>query len=201
MNLPNIALQNAVDHLSQLPGVGKRTALRLALHLLKTPKSKSQSLGNSLINLVEKINYCKKCHSISDFEICDVCSNPQRNHKIICIVEDIRDVIAIENTEQFSGIYHVLGGIISPMEGISPSDLTIYSLVERVEKEQVEEIIFALSATMEGDTTMFYINKLLKKFPITFSSIARGIGIGEELEYLDELTLARSIVNRIPYQS
>lgn len=201
MNLPNKALQNVVEHLAQLPGVGKRTALRLALHLLKTPKSKSQSLGNALTNLVEQVNYCKKCHSISDLEICEVCSNPQRNHKIICVVEDIRDVIAIENTEQFSGVYHVLGGIISPMEGISPSDLTIYSLVERVEKEQVEEIIFALSATMEGDTTMFYINKLLKKFPITFSSIARGIGIGEELEYLDEITLARSIINRVPYQS
>jgi recombination protein RecR len=201
MNLPNKALQNVVEHLSQLPGVGKRTALRLALHLLKTPKSKSQSLGNALTNLVEQVNYCKKCYSISDLEICQVCSNPQRNNKIICVVEDIRDVIAIENTEQFSGVYHVLGGIISPMEGISPSDLTIYSLIERVEKEQIEEIIFALSATMEGDTTMFYINKLLKKFPITFSSIARGIGIGEELEYLDELTLARSIINRVPYQS
>ena len=201
MNLPNKALQNVVEHLSQLPGVGKRTALRLALHLLKTPKSKSQSLGNALTNLVEQVNYCKKCYSISDLEICEVCSNPQRNNKIICVVEDIRDVIAIENTEQFSGVYHVLGGIISPMEGISPSDLTIYSLIERVKKEQIEEIIFALSATMEGDTTMFYINKLLKKFPITFSSIARGIGIGEELEYLDELTLARSIINRVPYQS
>jgi len=199
MNLPSKVLDQAVEHISQLPGIGRRTALRLALHLLKTPKSKGENLAFSIKNLVDKVNYCKKCHSIADDNYCSICVNTSRNTSIICIVEDIRDVMAIENTGQFTGIYHVLGGIISPIEGIGPNDLTIDSLIERVEIEEIDELIFALSATMEGDTTMFYINKLLKNKSLKFSSIARGIGVGEEIEYIDELTLARSIINRVPY--
>ncbi|MCB9201579.1 MAG: recombination protein RecR [Flavobacteriales bacterium] len=199
MNSPSKVLDHAVDNIAQLPGIGRRSALRLALHLLHTPKSKGENLAESIKNLVQNIKYCKKCHSISDKEICSVCVNPNRNKSIICVVEDIRDVMAIENTNHFNGVYHVLGGIISPIEGVSPTDLNIDSLINRVEKDNVEEIIFALSATMEGDTTTFYIHKKLKDKNLKISSIARGIGIGEEIEYIDELTLARSIINRVPY--
>ena len=199
MNYSSKLLEKAVDEISQLPGIGKRTALRLALFMLKNPKNQTENLANALFNLVNKIIYCKNCYTISDKEVCEICSNKNRKDEIICVVEDVRDVMAIENTGQFTGIYHVLGGIISPIEGIGPNDLTIDSLIERVEIEEIDELIFALSATMEGDTTMFYINKLLKNKSLKFSSIARGIGVGEEIEYIDELTLARSIINRVPY--
>lgn len=197
MHYPSKILENAVEEISQLPGIGKRTALRLALHMLKTPNSQTEALAKSLHNLVNEISYCKKCHAICNNDICDVCANPIRNHKMICVVEDIRDVMAIENTAQYKGVYHVLGGRISPMDGIGPQQLKIESLLQRV--QEVDEVILALSSTMEGDTTMFYIYKVLKDFPIKLTTIARGIGIGDELEYTDEITLVRSIQNRIPY--
>lgn len=202
MNLPSKILQNTVNQLSLLPGVGKITALRLALYLLKIPQTQGEELSESIKKLVQSINYCKKCSSLSDEIYCDICKNPNRDQKIICVVEDIRDVVAIENTNQYKGLYHVLGGIISPMNGVFPSDLTIELLIERVKEQgKIQEIIFALSSTTEGDTTMFYIHKKTKHLALlTFSTIARGIGLGEELEYLDEMTLAHSIIERIPYK-
>jgi recombination protein RecR len=200
MEFSSKLLEKAVQEMSQLPGIGKRTALRLVLHLLKQPKEQTDALSKSLIDVTQNINFCKKCHTISDAEVCEVCSNPNRHQNIICVVEDIRDVMAIENTDQFKGVYHVLGGKISPIDGVGPSQLTINSLLERVKTENISEIIFALSPTMEGDTTNFYIYRQLKDFNLVFSTIARGISVGDELEYADEVTLGRSIQKRIPFE-
>ncbi len=194
-------LENAVREVSQLPGIGKRTALRLVLHLLKQPKEHTGHLTKALNSLVDEIILCKKCHNISDVELCEICADPRRDATIICVVEDVRDVMAIENTGQFRGLYHVLGGKISPLEGIGPQNLMIDSLVQKVKNEPIEEIIFALSSTMEGDTTNFYIFKQLESCRVKTSTIARGISVGDELEYADEITLGRSIVNRIPFEN
>jgi recombination protein RecR len=201
MEFSSKLLERAVNEMAQLPGIGKRTALRLVLHLLKQPVEQTQFLTQALSAMREEIKFCKSCHNISDVEVCEICSNPSRNHKIICVVEDVRDVMAIENTNQFKGIYHVLGGKISPIDGIGPSQLTISSLVEKVRTGQVEELIFALSSTMEGDTTNFYIFKQVKDFEVKISAIARGIAVGDELEYADEVTLGRSILHRIPFEN
>ena len=201
MNFSSKLLENAVQEIAQLPGIGRRTALRLALYLLKQPKDQTLALSKSLNNLREFVMFCESCHNLSDQKLCEICSNLKRNKKILCVVEDIRDVMAIENTGQFQGIYHVLGGIISPMDGIGPKDLKIDSLVEKVKIGEVEEIIFALSATMEADTTNFYIYKLIQPYSVKTSTIARGIPVGDELEYTDEITLGRSILARIPFES
>lgn len=187
--------------MSQLPGIGKRTALRLVLHLLKQPKEQTDFLSQALVSMRTDIQFCKSCNNISDADICEICSNTSRNKSLICVVEDVRDVMAIENTSQFRGIYHVLGGKISPMDGIGPSQLKIESLVEKVKGGEVSEIIFALSATIEGDTTNFYIYKQIKKYDVLTSTIARGIAVGDELEYADEVTLGRSILNRVPFEN
>ena len=200
MEFSSKILEKAVQEMAQLPGIGKRTALRLILHLLKQPKEQTEILAASLLDVTHNIVFCKKCHNISDSDICEVCSNPGRNKSVICVVEDVRDVMAIENTGQFRGVYHVLGGKISPIDGIGPSNLTITSLVEKVKQDQVSEIIFALSPTMEGDTTNFYIYRQIKDYNVIFSTIARGISIGDELEYADEVTLGRSIQKRIPFE-
>ena len=200
-NYPSKLVENAVVELSKLPGIARKTALRLVLHLLKEDVEDVEMFGNAIINMRNNIKYCQKCHNISDSDICEICSNPKRNENIICVVEDIRDVMAIENTAQYSGVYHILGGIISPIEGIGPQDLNIESLIKKISENNVEEIILALSTTIEGDTTNFYIFKRLKDYNIKFSTIARGISIGDELEYADEVTLGRSIINRTPYES
>lgn len=199
-NYPSKLLANAVEQFSSLPGIGKRTALRLVLHLLKQEKEEVNVFGQSFIQLRNEITYCKKCHNISDTAICEICSNPSRDNSIVCVVEDVRDVMAIENTHFFKGRYHVLGGIISPMDGIGPNDINIDSLIEVVKEGEVKEVIMALSATMEGDTTNFYLYKKLKDYGINLSTIARGVAIGDELEYADEITLGRSIQNRIPFE-
>ncbi|MEI6866279.1 recombination mediator RecR [Flavicella sp.] len=199
MNFSSKLLENAVNEVSQLPGIGKRTALRLVLHLLKQTKSHTKHLTNSLTKLVEEVKLCKKCHNISDVELCEICSSNNRNEELVCVVEDIRDVMAVENTVQYKGLYHVLGGRISPMEGIGPHNLTIESLIERVKKGVVKEVVLALSSTMEGDTTNFYIYKQLQTYNVTISTISRGISVGDELQYTDEVTLGRSIVNRVPF--
>ncbi|WP_313578771.1 recombination mediator RecR [Chishuiella sp.] len=199
MNYPSKVLERAVEEMSNLPGIGKRTALRLVLHMLNRPKSQTTALSEALSHLVEDVKYCEHCHTISDEEICEICSNPLRDETTICVVEDVRDVMAIENTGQFRGQYHVLGGKISPMEGIGPDQLNIATLIHRVKNEDVKEIIFALSSTMEGDTTVFYLYRQLKDVDVIFSTIARGLGVGDELEYADEATLVRSIQHRIPY--
>jgi len=201
MEFSSKLLENAVYEMSQLPGIGKRTALRLVLHLLKQPPQRTQLLSQSLVDLKEKVNFCERCHNISDRPICGLCANPKRDAQLICVVEDIRDVMAIEGTSQYNGLYHVLGGKISTMEGIGPQDLKIQSLVEKVRAGEVREIIFALSSTMEGDTTNFYIYRQLEGLPVIVSSIARGISVGDELEYADEVTLGRSIINRLPFES
>jgi recombination protein RecR len=200
MEFSSKLLEKAVNEMAQLPGIGKRTALRLVLHLLKQPLEQTQFLSQALTTMREEIKFCKSCHNISDVEVCEICNNSARNHKIICIVEDVRDVMAIENTNQFKGIYHVLGGKISPIDGVGPSQLNINSLVEKVKLGQIEELIFALSSTMEGDTTNFYIYKQIKDFEIKTSTIARGIAVGDELEYADEVTLGRSILHRVPFE-
>ncbi len=187
--------------MAQLPGIGKRTALRLVLHLLKQPSEQAHLLSQALVGLRDGIKFCSGCHNISDVEVCEICNNPGRNHKIICVVEDVRDVMAIENTNQYKGVYHVLGGKISPIDGIGPGQLNIASLVEKVKSGQIEELIFALSSTMEGDTTNYYIFKQIKDYNVKTSAIARGIAVGDELEYADEVTLGRSIVNRIPFEN
>lgn len=201
MEFSSKLLEKAVNEMAQLPGIGKRTALRLVLHLLKQPVEQTQFLSQALTTMREEVKFCKNCHNISDVEVCEICSNTSRNHKIICVVEDIRDVMAIENTNQFKGIYHVLGGKISPIDGVGPSQLNITTLVEKISKGKTEEIIFALSSTMEGDTTNFYIFKQLKDFDIKTSTIARGIAVGDELEYADEVTLGRSILQRVPFEN
>ncbi|XMO87025.1 recombination mediator RecR [Algibacter sp. AS12] len=201
MEFSSKLLERAVNEMSQLPGIGKRTALRLVLHMLRQPKDQTLALSEALQTMRSEVKFCKSCHNISDVELCEICANPKRNKDIICVVEDIRDVMAIENTSSFRGVYHVLGGKISPMDGIGPHQLNIESLVNKVKKEKINELIFALSSTMEGDTTNFYIFKQIKDFGITTSTIARGISVGDELEYADEVTLGRSIVNRIPFES
>lgn len=198
---PSRLLENAVNEFSKLPGIGRKSALRLVLHLLRQDEEQVTSFGNSLIQLRNEIKHCKVCHNISDTEVCQICSNPSRNTTVICVVENIRDVMSIESTQQYNGLYHVLGGIISPMDGIGPGDLEINSLVERLQKSEVIEVILALSTTMEGDTTNFYIFRKLKDFDIKISTLARGVSIGDELEYTDEITLGRSLVNRVPYES
>ncbi|MBW2962880.1 recombination mediator RecR [Mesonia aestuariivivens] len=201
MEFSSKLLENAVQEMAQLPGIGKRTALRLVLHLLKQPEEQTTHLAKALIDLKTEVKFCKKCHNISDFQICEICSNPNREKKMVCVVEDVRDVMAIENTSQYRGLYHVLGGKISPMDGIGPNQLNITTLIDKVKEGEVNEIIFALSSTMEGDTTNFYIYKQLENLTIKTSTIARGIGVGDELEYADEVTLGRSIVNRVPFEN
>ncbi len=201
MEFSSKLLENAVYEIAQLPGIGKRTALRLALHLLKQPKAQTERLTGALEKLRNQIKFCTSCHNISDVALCEICANPKRDHSIICVVEDIRDVMAIENTGQYRGLYHVLGGKISPMECVGPQDLTIVSLVEKAKQGNINELIFALSSTMEGDTTNFYIFKQLENITIKTSTIARGISVGDELEYADEVTLGRSILNRIPFEN
>jgi len=190
-------LDNAVAELAKLPGVGQKTALRLALHLLRQEKNVALNLGQSLIEMRENIRYCERCHNISENSVCPVCSDPKRNQSIVCVVENVKDVITIEATREHHGLYHVLGGLISPLDGISPSDLEIESLVKRVENENISEVILALSPTMEGDTTNFYIYRKLSHLPVKVTMLARGLSIGNELEYADELTLGRSIQNRM----
>ena len=198
-NYPSRLLQDAVDELSSLPGVGRKSALRFALHLLKQPVDNVERFGQSIIRLSKETKFCKKCSMISDNDICDICKDAKRDTSIICVVENVRDVISIENTMQYNGLYHVLGGIISPMDGVGPSDLTIDQLLKRAENEEIKEVLIVLSTTMEGETTSFYLYKLLSKFNIKISTIARGIGFGDELEYTDEITLGRSIQNRQPF--
>ncbi len=201
MELPSKLLENAVNEMSQLPGIGKRTALRLVLHLLKQPSEQTELLSAALTAMRNDIQYCKECNTISDADICGICSNASRDKSIICVVEDVRDVMALENTGMFKGVYHVLGGKISPIEGVGPSQLKINSLVEKVKEGNVSEIIFALSSTMEGDTTNFYIYRQIKEYEVKTSTIARGIAVGDELEYADEVTLGRSLLNRIPFET
>lgn len=198
-NFSSSLLENAVNEFSKLPGIGRKTALRLVLHLLKQSNYEVEKFGKSMIQLREEIQYCKVCHNISDTEVCQICSNPSRDNKTLCVVENIKDVMSVENTQQFKGLYHVLGGIISPMDGIGPHDLQIESLIERVKTDEVKEVILALSTTMEGDTTNFYIFRKLAPFNIKITTIARGIAVGDELEYADEVTLGRSIVNRVDF--
>ncbi|MBT8305842.1 MAG: recombination mediator RecR [Maribacter sp.] len=201
MDFSSKLLENAVHEMSQLPGIGKRTALRLVLHLLKQPSGQTMRLSSALEDLRNSVKFCTQCHNISDVEQCEICTNPKRDESLVCVVEDIRDVMAIENTGQFNGLYHVLGGKISPMEGVGPQELTISSLVNKAKNGNIKELIFALSSTMEGDTTNFYIYKQLEGLKIKTSTIARGIAIGDELEYADEVTLGRSILNRIPFEN
>lgn len=193
-------LDNAVSELGKLPGIGRKTALRLALHLLRQDEAESIALGESIINMRKNIRYCHVCHNISDKETCDICSDRSRDNSIICVVENIKDLLTIESTREHSGLYHVLGGVISPLDGVSPSDLEIGSLVERVAAGGVKEVILALSPTMEGDTTNFYISRKLAPYDVEISILARGVSIGNDLEYTDELTLGRSIANRVPYK-
>ncbi|SFW67285.1 recombination mediator RecR [Cellulophaga fucicola] len=201
MEFSSKLLENAVYEISQLPGIGKRTALRLALHLLKQPKDQTTALSTSLLKLREEIKFCSNCHNISDVALCEICANPKRDESLVCVVEDIRDVMAIENTGQYRGLYHVLGGRISPMEGVGPQNLTINSLVNKSKEGIIKELIFALSSTMEGDTTNFYIYKQIESLDLKTSTIARGIAVGDELEYADEVTLGRSILNRVPFEN
>jgi recombination protein RecR len=201
MNFSSKLIEDAVNEFSRLPGIGKKTALRLVLHLLKQKPEEVSIFGNAFIKMRNEIKFCRQCHNISDHELCEICSGPKRDASLLCVVEDLRDVIAIENTNQYKGLYHVLGGIISPMDGIGPKDIQVESLVNRVGSGEVSEVIMALSTTMEGDTTNFYIYKRLKDTGIRISTIARGISVGDELEYADEVTLGRSLINRTLYES
>ena len=200
MQLPSSLLENAVAQFAKLPGIGKKTALRLVLHLLKQDVSEVQLFGETIAKMRRDTRFCQRCHNISDGDICAICANSQRNQRVICVVENIRDVIAIESTQQFNGTYHVLGGIISPLDGIGPEQLTIESLINRIAQEQVEELVFALSPNIQGDTTIYYIQKKMANPDCQITTIARGIAFGGELEYADEMTLARSIANRLPVQ-
>ena len=199
MDFSSKLLAQAVDEMAQLPGIGKRTALRMVLHLLKQPKEQTLAMARALENFRTQVIFCEQCHNLSDVALCEICASPKRDSTQLCVVEDIRDVMAIENTGQYQGKYHVLNGIISPIDGIGPQDLTIHSLIEKVKTGNIKEVIFALSATMEGDTTIFYINKQLQDYPVAVSTIARGIPVGDDLEYTDEVTLGRSILKRVPY--
>lgn len=200
MQLPSSLLQNAVAEFAKLPGIGKKTALRLVLHLLKQEVNEVQHFGETVTRMRKDIKFCQRCHNISDGDICSICANSMRNQRMICVVENIRDVIAIESTQQLNGSYHVLGGIISPLDGIGPDQLNIESLVTRIAKEETEELLFALSPNIQGDTTIYYIQKKIAHLPCRITTIARGIAFGGELEYADEMTLARSIANRLPVQ-
>jgi recombination protein RecR len=199
MNFPSQLVENAVEQLSSLPGIGKKSALRLVLHILKRDKINVERFGNSFIDLINKISYCSSCYSISDTGICEICNNSKRNKQMICIVEDIRVMMAIENTMQYNGVYHILGGLISPIDGVGPSDIRISELLEKTAQNDINEIIFALSTTMEGDTTNYYLYKKLKECNIKISSIARGIATGDEIEYTDEITLGEAISSRTLY--
>ena len=199
MNYPSQLIEEAVNELSKFPGIGKKSAVRMVLYLLKQQEHEVNKLGESIIKLRNKIRYCKRCGNVSDNDLCNICNSPKRNQQLICVVEDLRDVMAIENTNQYNGTYHVLGGLISPVNGIGPDTLNIDSLINRIKTEETKEIIMAISATMEGDTTVFYLSKKLKDMDIKISSISRGIAIGGELEYADEITLGRSIALRVPY--
>ena len=201
MNFSSKLVENAVHQLSSLPGIGKKSALRLVLHMIKQEKQNINQFGNSFIDLINNINYCSECFSISDNQKCEICSDQKRDKSTICVVEDIRVMMAVESTMQFKGVYHVLGGLISPMDGIGPSDIKVEELIQKVQNSEVKEIIFALSTTMEGDTTNFYLFRRLKDLNITISSIARGISIGDELEYADEITLGTAISSRLPYEN
>lgn len=201
MNFSSKLLEDAVAEFAKLPGVGQKTALRLVLHLLNRDKEEVERFSRAVSKLRNEIQFCRTCHNISDLSVCEICASPKRDQSLVCVVEDTRDVMAIENTNQYNGVYHVLGGLISPMDGVGPSDLQVDTLVERLKEADVKEIIFALSATMEGDTTIFYLHKRLKQFNINISTIARGIAFGGELEYVDEITLGRSIVTRVPYEN
>lgn len=198
---PSKLLETAVNEFSKLPGIGRKSALRMVLHLLRQDIETVNFFGNSIIQLRNEIKHCRVCHNISDTETCHICSSQSRNRSVICVVENIRDVMSVENTQQFNGLYHVLGGIISPMDGIGPAELEIESLVRRVEEGEIVEVILALSTTMEGDTTNFYIFRKLKDKPVRISMLARGVSVGDELEYTDEITLGRSIANRVLYES
>ena len=200
MPLPSVLLENAVAEFAKLPGIGKKTALRLVLHLLKKEVAEVQQFGEAIAKMRRDIKFCQRCFNVSDGDICSICSNSMRNQRMICVVENIRDVIAIESTQQLSGTYHVLGGIISPLDGIGPDQLTIESLVNRIMKEETEELVFALSPNILGDTTIYYIQKKIAHLPCRITTIARGIAFGGELEYADEMTLSRSIANRLPIQ-
>ncbi len=198
---PSKLLETAVNEFTKLPGIGRKSALRLVLHLLRQDAEAVNFFGNSIIQLRNEIKHCKVCHNISDTETCNICANHARNQSVVCVVENIRDVMSVENTLQYNGLYHVLGGIISPMDGIGPAELEIESLIKRVEEGTIVEIILALSTTMEGDTTNFYIFRKLKDFQVKITTLARGVSVGDELEYTDEITLGRSLTNRIPYES
>jgi recombination protein RecR len=201
VNFPSKLIENAVNEISRLPGIGKKSALRLVLHLLKKDEKQTNDLADAIVAMRTKVTYCKRCFNISDNELCAICTSPKRDQTTICVVEDLPDVLAIENTSQYFGLYHVLGGIISPLEGIGPSDLKIHEFIARITNNaEVKEIILALSPTMEGDTTAFYLTKKLKEFDLKISTIARGIPIGGDLEYADEITLGRSILSRIKYE-
>jgi len=197
---PSKLLENAVNEFARLPGIGKKTALRLVLHLVRQDKEDVSRLGNALISLRQEIMHCRRCHNLSDTPLCDLCAAPSRDSSLVCVVENIRDVMSVENTHQYNGLYHVLGGIISPMDGVAPSDLEIESLVERSGREKIDEVILALPATMEGDTTNFYIYRKLKGKGVKITTLARGISFGDELEYTDEITLGRSIINRVEFE-
>ncbi len=199
-NYSSRLLEEAVNELTRLPGIGRRSAVRLVLHLLRQDSSRSEALGNAILKLRSNIRYCKRCHNISDDDICSICNDNKRDNTLVCVVEDIRDVMAIENTGQFRGLYHVLGGIISPMDGVGPNDLNIESLIDRIDNEDINEVIMALPATTEGDTTNYYLFKKIKDKITTISTISRGVAIGDELEFADEITLGKSITNRIPYE-
>lgn len=200
MKFSSKILENAVEALATLPSVGRKTALRLALHLINDKTDKSQRIAQALVGLKEGIKYCKVCHNFSDDDICEICNDPHRNKKLLCVVESVRDVMAIEDTQQFSGLYHILGGVISPMEGVGPEELNIDSLKQRILENNVTELIMAISPTIEGDTTIYYLSKVLSDMDVTISTIARGVSFGGELEYADEFTLGKSILSRIPYQ-
>ena len=197
--LPSSLLEKAVSEFSKLPGIGRKTALRLMLHLLRQPAANVDSLTQALSRMRHEVRYCSVCHNISDTEVCPICSDQRRDRSIICVVENIQDVMAVENTQQFHGLYHVLGGVISPVDGVGPSDLQIASLVERAAQDEVKEVILALGSTMEGDTTNFYISRKLAPYDVALTVLARGISVGDELEYADEVTLGRSIINRTPF--
>ncbi len=201
LQYPSLLLENAVNEFAKLPGIGKKTALRLVLHLLRQPLADVNLFGESIIRLKQEVTYCKVCHNISDTEVCDICSNSKRDASLICVVENIKDVMAVENTQQFNGLYHVLGGVISPMDGVGPKDLEIDSLLLRCEQGGVREIVFALPTTMEGDTTNFYIFRKLAPYDLKITTIARGVAVGGELEYADEVTLGRSILNRVDFSN
>jgi len=201
MQLPSSLLENAVNAFASLPGIGKKTALRLVLHLLKQEEGQVAQFSETIAKMRKDIRFCTRCHNLSDHDLCAICENKLRNQRLVCVVESIKDVIAIENTQQFSGLYHVLGGVISPLDGVGPDSLTIDSLVSRVEREAIEELVFALNPNIQGDTTIFYIQKKLQQLPCKITTISRGVAFGGELEYADEMTLGRSMMNRLPVEN